>query len=887
MSFGSLSANAKEALGRAATAVGTSTTTGDGGMTQEERAASKTLVYQALPSRYGFNPADLKAADAVEVVIGQGAKPGGGGMLLGTKVSERVAAMRTLPPGIDQRSASRHPDWVGPDDLRIKIEELREATSWEKPIYVKLGATRVENDVKLAVAAGADAVVVDGLQGGTAATQDVYIENAGIPTLPAVRIAAEALRDVGKEREVQLIVSGGIRSGSDVAKALALGADAVSIGTAALIAMGCNSPTYEIDGKTHDVTDEYRAMGAEPGYCHHMHTGLCPVGITTQDPDLEARLDPKVAARKVENYLRSLTMELTTLARACGKSDVHNMESADLVALTVEAAAMAQGASGRHGLDPRVEGLSAKPARYSALALLRRRRRWPPAWPDQDLVGSYDVVVVGGGVHGLATAYYLARNHGISRVAVLEKSYIGSGGSGRNTAIVRSNYLTPEGARFYDRSVKLYERLSVDLNFNVMFEQRGHMTLAHNDSSLRTMHWRAEVNKHEGIDSSVIGPDEVARLAPFIDVTDHPRFPILGALWHPPGGIVRHDAVVWGYARAAASLGVHIHQDTEVTGIDVVSSGGDGSADHARVGLGARRDQLHRGVVVAYRGNGRGPPADRHPSSAGGGDRARTALSAPRRRVGQPPRVRQPDRPRRARVRGRRRPLRLVLDARIARLHRGSRRARFGADAGCVPPQGAAAMGGAVRHDPRLRTDHRADARRGILRGRGVGNLRIQGRAGSGRGDGRIGCHRQAPRADFTLRPRTVRARGADGREGSGCSWPLTSGGCVGGRSGRAADHLSLLRATQRIRVRLAWRAEAEARSVPDDSGGVARLPLRGAERTGLGGGALVAPSRVPGTSDRRATPDEQRGAGRASARRCRWLNPFRPCNACRRDAAS
>ena len=219
-----------------------------------------------------------------------------------------------------------------------------------------------------------------------------------------------------------------------------------------------------------------------------------------------------------------------------------------------------------------MEGLSAKPARYSALALLRRRRRWPPAWPDQDLVGSYDVVVVGGGVHGLATAYYLARNHGISRVAVLEKSYIGSGGSGRNTAIVRSNYLTPEGARFYDRSVKLYERLSVDLNFNVMFEQRGHMTLAHNDSSLRTMHWRAEVNKHEGIDSSVIGPDEVARLAPFIDVTDHPRFPILGALWHPPGGIVRHDAVVWGYARAAASLGVHIHQDTEVTGIDVVSS---------------------------------------------------------------------------------------------------------------------------------------------------------------------------------------------------------------------------------------------------------------------------------------------------------------------------
>ena len=342
MSFGSLSANAKEALGTAASAVGTSTTTGDGGMTPEERSASKLLVYQALPSRYGFNPADLKKADAIEIVIGQGAKPGGGGMLLGTKVSERVAAMRTLPPGIDQRSASRHPDWVGPDDLRIKIEELREATAWEKPIYVKLGATRVEHDVKLAVASGADVVVVDGLQGGTAATQDVYIENAGIPTLPAVRLAAEALRDIGMEREVQLIVSGGIRTGADVAKALALGADAVSLGTAALIAMGCNSPTYELGGETLDVTSDYTAMGTAPGYCHNMQSGLCPVGITTQDPELEARLDPEIAARKVENYLRSLTMELTTLARACGKSDVHNMESEDLVALTVEAAAMAR-----------------------------------------------------------------------------------------------------------------------------------------------------------------------------------------------------------------------------------------------------------------------------------------------------------------------------------------------------------------------------------------------------------------------------------------------------------------------------------------------------------------------------------------------------------------
>lgn len=263
-------------------------------------------------------------------------------MLLGVKVSERVAEMRTLPAGIDQRSAARHPDWTGPDDLTIKIEELREATNWEKPIFVKLGATRVENDVKLAVAAGADVVVVDGLQGGTAATQNVFIEHAGIPTLAAVRIAAEALRDIGKEDEVQLVVSGGIRSGADVAKALALGADAVSIGSAALVALGCNSRYYVRDGEQVDATDDYRALGTEPGYCHHMHTGLCPMGITTQEAELERRLDPERGAMLVANYLKALTMELTTLARACGKSDVHNLEPEDLRALTIEAAAMAR-----------------------------------------------------------------------------------------------------------------------------------------------------------------------------------------------------------------------------------------------------------------------------------------------------------------------------------------------------------------------------------------------------------------------------------------------------------------------------------------------------------------------------------------------------------------
>src|SRR5690349_728834 len=234
MSFGSLSGNAKEALGRGATQMGTSTTTGDGGMTPEERLSSKTLVYQLLPSRYGMNPDDLRKADAIEVVVGQGAKPGGGGMLLGQKITERVAKMRTLPVGIDQRSACRHPDWTGPDDLTIKIQELREITDWEKPIYVKVGATRPYFDTALAVKAGADVIVVDGMQGGTAATQDVFIEHAGIPTLPAVRLAVEALQELDMHRKVQLIVSGGIRSGADVVKALAFGSDAVSIGPAAL-----------------------------------------------------------------------------------------------------------------------------------------------------------------------------------------------------------------------------------------------------------------------------------------------------------------------------------------------------------------------------------------------------------------------------------------------------------------------------------------------------------------------------------------------------------------------------------------------------------------------------------------------------------------------------
>ena len=333
MSFGSLSANAKEALGRGADAAGTSTTTGDGGMTLEERQHPSKLVYQYLPSRYGMNPDDLRRADAIEIVVGQGAKPGGGGMLLGQKISARVAEMRTLPEGIDQRSACRHPDWTGPDDLEIKIGELREITDWKKPIYVKVGAARPYYDTALAVKAGADVVVVDGMQGGPAATQDVFIEHVGIPTLAAVGEAVRALEELDVHREVQLILAGGIRSGADVAKALALGADAVSIGTAALIALGDNDPAYD---------DEYRELGSAAGCWEDFQDGTDPVGITTQLPELSDRLDPVLAGRRLANYLQVLTLETQTLARACGKSHVHNLEPEDLAALTVEAAAMAK-----------------------------------------------------------------------------------------------------------------------------------------------------------------------------------------------------------------------------------------------------------------------------------------------------------------------------------------------------------------------------------------------------------------------------------------------------------------------------------------------------------------------------------------------------------------
>ena len=198
------------------------------------------------------------------------------------------------------------------------------------------------------------------------------------------------------------------------------------------------------------------------------------------------------------------------------------------------------------------------------------RRRYP-ARRDvpvaAELKPSYDVVIIGGGGHGLAAAYYLAKEHGIANVAVLEKGYLAGGNTARNTAIIRSNYLTPEGVRFYDESVRLYRNLSNELDYNILYSERGHLTLAHTDAALRTSRWRAEVNKHLGVRSELIFPHEIARICPQLNLSDDVRYPIMGALYHEPGAIVRHDAVAWGYAANAARRGVEIHQRTEVTGV--------------------------------------------------------------------------------------------------------------------------------------------------------------------------------------------------------------------------------------------------------------------------------------------------------------------------------
>jgi len=337
MSFGALSFEAKIALARGATMAGTATCSGEGGMIPDERRYSTKWFYQCIQSRYGFNPHHLRLADACEFFIGQGCKVGLGGHLMGQKVTDQVAEMRSLPAGIDQRSPARHPDWLGPDDLALKIEEIREATNWEIPIQLKLGAARVYDDVRMAAKTDPDMIYIDGMEGGTGAGPHLATEETGVPGIAAIRQARKALDDVGKTGEISLVYAGGIRNGGDVAKALALGADAVAIGHSSLMALNCNKDIPEANFE--------EEMGVEAGHCYrhcyHCHTGRCPVGVATQDPKLRARLDPDAAAERVYNFLHCLAIECQMMARACGKTNVHSLEPEDLAALTMEASALA------------------------------------------------------------------------------------------------------------------------------------------------------------------------------------------------------------------------------------------------------------------------------------------------------------------------------------------------------------------------------------------------------------------------------------------------------------------------------------------------------------------------------------------------------------------
>ena len=333
MSFGALSYEAKVALARGATMAGTATCSGEGGMIPDERRYSVKWLYQNIQSRYGFNPHHLMLADCCEFFIGQGCKVGLGGHLMGQKVSDQVAEMRSLPAGIDQRSPARHPDWLGPDDLALKIQEVREATNWEIPIQLKLGAARVYDDVRMAIKCDPDSIYLDGMEGSTGAGPHLATEETGVPGIAAIRQARKALDELGRTGEISLIYAGGIRNGADVAKALALGADAIAIGTAAMIALNCNKAIPEADFESE--------IGVEAGYCYHCHTGRCPVGVATQNPELRKRLDPDAAAERVYNLLHTMTIECQMMARACGKTNVHSLEPEDLAALTMEASAMA------------------------------------------------------------------------------------------------------------------------------------------------------------------------------------------------------------------------------------------------------------------------------------------------------------------------------------------------------------------------------------------------------------------------------------------------------------------------------------------------------------------------------------------------------------------
>lgn len=315
MSYGALSKEAKIALAKATRLVGTVISNGEGGLLPEERDNSYLQSIQILPSRFGFTKKSFECADMLEWLIGIGAKPGLSGHLMGEKITEEIAAFRQLPVGIDLHSMPRHGDAFGADDMMVKMEQLREITSWETPIFAKIAAGRVRDDVKIAVKIGVDGIILDGSQGGTGAAPVMASQQLGIPTMPALVAAVRTLEEMGVKDEVSLIVSGGIKDGSDLAKALAIGANAVAIGTGAMVAMGCR-------------------------VCLRCHTGKCAFGIGTQDPEMRKNLDIDAAAEKVANYITGMTYEAVLLAKAAGKTKLSSLEREDLRSMTLESCAM-------------------------------------------------------------------------------------------------------------------------------------------------------------------------------------------------------------------------------------------------------------------------------------------------------------------------------------------------------------------------------------------------------------------------------------------------------------------------------------------------------------------------------------------------------------------
>ncbi len=313
MSYGALSRSTKYAIGLASAMSDIAENTGEGGMSDAQRNAAKQLIFQCLGGRLGWNIHDMKRADGLEIYISQGAKPGLGGQLMAKKVTQELADIRGIPAGIDLRSPSRHPDILGADDLVIKIEEFREATGYRLPVSVKLGAGRIRDDIKIAVKDGFDFIELDGMQGSTGAGSSEVIDFVGIPTLAAIIEAEEALAEIGRRQDTQIILMGGMRDGVDAVKGLCLGADAVAFGTAVIIAGGCIA-------------------------CMQCHVGQCVTGIATQDPKHEKRYQPKIEAQNIHRFFESVRWQIAAITHALGHADVGELSREDLVALTAEAA---------------------------------------------------------------------------------------------------------------------------------------------------------------------------------------------------------------------------------------------------------------------------------------------------------------------------------------------------------------------------------------------------------------------------------------------------------------------------------------------------------------------------------------------------------------------